>query len=175
MVGRAGDGVEAFGHAFSVVTEIGGLGCLEAELAGFVEGVDVGAEEDEGPAVVAAAADDFADFFAGSTPAGVLVAVGDDRHELELVRIGGDSCVDPIDNSTNRVEEGGGASGSVRVGIEVGGTGDGSGVENDLLGILPVELHEGDSALAGQLTLLVEERVEPTDGVVGDRPHPAAR
>ena len=149
---------------------------MDAQGGGLVDGVLVGAEEEELPAVfLLPFADHAKDLVAGIFAAGVLQPVGEDGEDHLLrpffLLQGFVTCACLADAPADGVEEGGHSARYIRVTRQRKYFADLFVTDQDL--ILMVELYERETGLLIALLLLFEKGVEPLDRLVTDRFHRA--
>ena len=165
-----GDGAEVLFGSLAVVDVVGGAAGGDAEAGGLADGVDVGAEEDELPAVsLLLALDHVADLVEAVAAAGVLHAISDDD-ENGLLRDILLACVfvdvaDVVDGATDGVEQGGAAA-DVVLGIRHGlDLVDLHAVVEDFGPVVEEQDRGQDLALFVFFFLSVDHAVEAADGV----------
>ena len=156
------------GGAGFVAAVVGGAVRGDAEAPGLRRGVDVGAQEEEFPAVLRLFVfDHFADLGVVVAAAGVLHAVGGDDEE-GLVRHVLPPGVfvdvaDVVDGAAHRIQERGAAAHEVLLLGQRRDFVQGQPVVDDLA--LVVKEHRGDEGFPGLPPLLFDQRVEAADGV----------
>jgi hypothetical protein len=102
--------------------------------------------------------------------AGILESVGQDHDEL-VGRIAA-AALGPVEQELDGVVQRGAPTWLEPVANRAHGI-QGPGVDDDFVGVIAIELDDGDRGLAARRPLLGEEPVEAGDDVVGDRLHRA--
>ena len=147
----------------------------DAQGGGGGDGVLVGGEEDEFPALGALFADEVGDVEFGVFVAGVFMAVSEDGDDdfagFGFVRAGGEGAGHFGQGAADGIEEGGAASGEEGGGGEVRDFGQGDGLVEDFVLVIEEDEGEAGGIAAGFAALGGEEGVEAADGVVGDGLH----
>ena len=174
----AADGAVGAGDAARGGVEVGGAATVDAELAAFGVGVLVRAEVADCPALVLALVEQLEDGVALVVGAGVFEAIGEDHEQLVFFgQAGGlalaDASVGAADQRADRVVERGRGARLVVVGGERLDVADRFVVDDQLEGLLGVELGDGDAAVVVAAALLGEQLVGLADDGLAERAHGA--
>ena len=172
------------GHAFEgevsavgIGVEVEGVRGVDAEGGGGGDGVLVGGEEDEFPALRPLFDDEVGDVLLGVFAAAVFMAVGEDGEDdvagLLVVRTGGEGVGHFGQGAADGIQQGGAAPREEGAFREFWDVSEGDGFDGDLVLVIEQDEGEAGGVAAGLAALGGKEGVEAADGVAGDGLHGA--